>query len=180
MAIIESAGITDIGQKRNANEDAMLIADSMGLYVVADGMGGHQAGEVASKLVVDTMRHYFQTLHKTSKAASCEEIDRSLSQEANRLLASIHLSNQAVHRALDEMRQYLARIEILYGQLPGCMAMEMVVAVYGVNCRDHFCLSTGNPAGNKWFSGVRDIYCYNPIILAFVQISHCQNDPALL
>jgi len=99
MAVIESAGITDIGQKRKANEDAMLLADSMGLYVVADGMGGHQAGEVASKLVVDTMRDYFQRLDKARKAELGEDIDHSLSEEANRLLTSIHLSNQAVHRA---------------------------------------------------------------------------------
>jgi serine/threonine protein phosphatase PrpC len=106
MAIIESAGITDIGQKRKGNEDAMLVADSMGLYVVADGMGGHQAGEVASKLVIDTMRDYFQTMHRSSKAELCGDIDHSLSQEANRLLASIHLSNHAVHRASLQQPSY--------------------------------------------------------------------------
>lgn len=56
--IIESAGITDIGRKRKGNEDALFLDDEQKLYVVADGMGGYQAGEVASKLVVDTIRDY--------------------------------------------------------------------------------------------------------------------------
>ncbi len=106
MAVIESAGISDIGQKRKANEDAMLLADSMGLYVVADGMGGHQAGEVASKLVVDTMCDYFQTLNQMGEADLVRNIDQSLSVEANRLLTSISLSNQAVHRASLEHTAY--------------------------------------------------------------------------
>jgi protein phosphatase len=58
MVIVESAGISDIGRKRNQNEDALFFDDNMGLYVVADGMGGHLAGEVASKLVVDNIRDY--------------------------------------------------------------------------------------------------------------------------
>jgi serine/threonine protein phosphatase PrpC len=50
MVTIESAGITDVGRRRDQNEDSLFIDDGMGLYVVADGMGGHKAGEVASKL----------------------------------------------------------------------------------------------------------------------------------
>ena len=49
---IESAGITDVGKRRKENEDTLLVDDGLGLYIVADGMGGHRAGEVASRLVV--------------------------------------------------------------------------------------------------------------------------------
>ncbi len=87
MVIIESAGITDIGRKRKNNEDCLFLDDDQRLYVVADGMGGHQAGEVASKLVVETIQNYMRRFR--------EEKGR----EANRLLSSIHLANQAVFQA---------------------------------------------------------------------------------
>jgi serine/threonine protein phosphatase PrpC len=48
-------GQTDLGRKRLTNEDAFFIDDELGLYVVADGMGGHAAGEVASREAVDTL-----------------------------------------------------------------------------------------------------------------------------
>jgi protein phosphatase len=50
-----SYGSTDVGRRRATNEDAFLINDEIGLYVVADGMGGHAAGEVASQEAVDTI-----------------------------------------------------------------------------------------------------------------------------
>jgi serine/threonine protein phosphatase PrpC len=47
--------LTDLGRKRASNEDAFFIDDELGLYVVADGMGGHAAGEIASREAVDTL-----------------------------------------------------------------------------------------------------------------------------
>jgi serine/threonine protein phosphatase PrpC len=52
---VESAGISDIGKKRESNEDRVFIDDQQGLYLVADGMGGHQAGEIASSFVVKSI-----------------------------------------------------------------------------------------------------------------------------
>jgi len=52
---ITSFGATDVGRKRSSNEDAFLVDDALGLYVVADGMGGHAAGEVASQEAVETI-----------------------------------------------------------------------------------------------------------------------------
>ena len=99
MIIIESAGITDIGKKRKGNEDALFLDDNLGLYVVADGMGGHRAGEIASNLVVETMGEFFQLSKNNGDGHGKVNSDKTLSREANRLLSSIHLSNKVVHEA---------------------------------------------------------------------------------
>jgi serine/threonine protein phosphatase PrpC len=52
---MRSYGGTDIGRRRSVNEDAYLCDDELGLWVVADGMGGHAAGEVASQESIDTI-----------------------------------------------------------------------------------------------------------------------------
>ena len=97
MVTIESAGISDIGRRREQNEDSLFFDDGLGLYVVADGMGGHKAGEVASKLVVETIRDYIQQNHADAQAEDQIIGDANLSDEARRLLAGIHLSNRIVH-----------------------------------------------------------------------------------
>ena len=53
-------GASDVGRKRENNEDAFLVDDALGLYVVSDGMGGHAAGEVASRKTVEAVRLHFE------------------------------------------------------------------------------------------------------------------------
>jgi len=54
-------GITDVGRRRDHNEDAYLVDDALGLYVVADGMGGHAGGGTASRLAVETIHAAVRT-----------------------------------------------------------------------------------------------------------------------
>jgi serine/threonine protein phosphatase PrpC len=98
MLKIESAGISDIGRRRKQNEDSMFLDDRMGLYVVADGMGGHNAGEVASKLVVETIRDYIRQNQSADLTEAPVGRDANLSKEARLLLAGIQLSNRIVHQ----------------------------------------------------------------------------------
>ena len=99
MIIVESASITDRGKKRKTNEDALIIIPTLGLYVVADGMGGHRAGDIASRLVVETMTDCVQKLAESDDDAQTVDFDETLSREANRLLAGIRMSNQVVYEA---------------------------------------------------------------------------------
>ena len=106
MIDIESSGITDIGRKRELNEDSFFYDDGMGLYVVADGMGGHNAGEVASELVVTTIRDYMNQNPAQNPSQEPIKAGGKLSEDARRLLAGIYLSNHVVHQAALQNKDY--------------------------------------------------------------------------
>lgn len=106
MVIVESAGITDVGRKRKGNEDSLFLNEELGLYIVADGMGGHQAGEIASSLVVKTIRNYIRQFRENEDEAELIYSDQSLSREANQLFSSVLLSNQVVHQSAQSKPVY--------------------------------------------------------------------------
>lgn len=106
MFVIESAGLSDTGKKRKDNEDTLLIDDGLGLYIVADGMGGHSAGEVASRLVVESLHGHIKRCRDGETPAETEPNDDTLSAAANQVLAGILLSNRMVHTAADSTQDY--------------------------------------------------------------------------
>ena len=106
MFQIVSAGLSDIGRKRQSNQDYFLLDDQHRLYVVADGMGGHQAGEVASQLVVDSIHKFYMSNPSTPASAGNEPHDPSLSSEANRLREAISYANLQVYQAAATHKHY--------------------------------------------------------------------------
>ncbi len=106
MVVVESAGLTDVGMKRKGNEDALFYDDELKLFVVADGMGGHQAGEIASDLVVKTMKDYMVRFSKKGEVEELADSDKTLSKDANRLISGINLSNQVVYQAALKKRAF--------------------------------------------------------------------------
>jgi serine/threonine protein phosphatase PrpC len=87
--VLRAFGLTDKGNVRPSNEDCFAIHEDLGLLVVADGMGGHNAGEVAARTAVETIVEYF--------AADPHDwpfgFDPALSPEGNRLRTAILLAN---------------------------------------------------------------------------------------
>ena len=86
---VRSAGKTDIGLKRKRNEDSFLIAGDLGLYIVADGVGGHKAGDVASRMVVETMGDYWRKVRQGNPPTFLKPIHMDLPEEAKHLINSI-------------------------------------------------------------------------------------------
>lgn len=96
---LKVTGKSDIGLKRKLNEDSLLIAPDLGLYVVADGMGGHKAGEVASRMVVETMADYWRKVMSSKPPSFLHPISRDISENAKHLINSIVLTNIIIHEA---------------------------------------------------------------------------------
>jgi serine/threonine protein phosphatase PrpC len=94
---IEVAGQTDVGRKRSHNEDNFAIMAEYGLYVVADGMGGHASGEVASKMAVDTLKDFFASTADDPERTWPYKMDRQKGYEENRLITGIKLCNLRIY-----------------------------------------------------------------------------------
>jgi protein phosphatase len=95
---LEIVGVTDVGRKRSHNEDAIGSDPEHGLAVLADGMGGYQAGEVASAIAVDTI---LAEVRARLKNVSPEEVDDDTGFSRGTLLfkAAIEKANRLIYRA---------------------------------------------------------------------------------
>jgi protein phosphatase len=69
----ESGAATDVGRVRHENEDAYLVLPESGIFAVADGMGGHQAGRLASSIVIDALRRIAEPSSVAELLARCQE-----------------------------------------------------------------------------------------------------------
>src|SRR6185295_10400728 len=92
---IIAAGETDRGLRRGANEDAFLVRSDIGLFVVADGAGGHSAGNVASAMAATTLAKYFDSSEADFRDRP--ELDAfGLWSAARRLSMAVQKANNAV------------------------------------------------------------------------------------
>ncbi|MBI4832613.1 MAG: Stp1/IreP family PP2C-type Ser/Thr phosphatase [Candidatus Lindowbacteria bacterium] len=100
---------TDVGLKRKENEDSYLVDETNRIFVVADGMGGHAAGDLASKVAVESICDYFRRYSAGAGAqATPYGINPELSETGNKIINSICVAN-------NKIRQIATRNEQLAG-----------------------------------------------------------------
>jgi PPM family protein phosphatase len=90
-----ASGLTDVGLQRDHNEDSYAVLAEYDLFIVADGMGGHRAGDVASRLATDAIAEFFRSTSQED-ATWPFHFDTSLSEEENRLVTGIRVANRRI------------------------------------------------------------------------------------
>ena len=104
--MVVAHAVTHPGRVRETNEDAFVIDEALGLYLVADGMGGHNAGEVASKIAVEAVRAFLARSEDGSECTWPFGVDPGVSLDANRLLTAVRLANRRVFKTADSNDDY--------------------------------------------------------------------------
>jgi serine/threonine protein phosphatase PrpC len=103
---VRFSGETNIGLKRAHNEDNFFLPEGDRLAIVADGMGGHASGEVASKMAAETIGEFYQRTREDEDATWPYKMDRSLSYIENRLVCGIKLANLRIFETSNRDLRY--------------------------------------------------------------------------
>src|ERR1700761_3114640 len=86
---VRFSGETHIGMKRQHNEDSLYLPESERLAIVADGMGGHASGEVASRMAVETIVGFFKATQDDQQLTWPFKMDHANRYETNRMVTAI-------------------------------------------------------------------------------------------
>src|SRR6478752_8392966 len=118
---------TDPGLRRSSNEDSYCTRADIGLFIVADGMGGHVAGEVASRLAVDTIETFIAETAGADKNRTWPfPFEPAISLEGNRLKAAFRLANRQIANAMadsaDLRGMATTASAVLAGRKSACVA----------------------------------------------------------
>jgi len=116
MKIAYSA-LSDVGRKRKGNEDSLFVNPEQNLFVVADGMGGHAAGEVASRVAVESINEFVCMTSGDEEITWPFGLDESMSYDGNRLKTSVRYANNKVLAATKESVEYEGMATTVVGVL---------------------------------------------------------------
>lgn len=103
--VLRVAGKTHVGQEREHNEDSFGLMPEYELYIVADGMGGHRAGDVASKMTIEAVYEFFKQTEKEDITWPFH-FDPSLPFAVNRLITAIQVANSRIYKESIETNEH--------------------------------------------------------------------------
>ncbi len=106
MSSVEAFGLTHKGLVREENEDRIHLNEEDQLFLVADGMGGHAAGDVASGIAVDAVNEFIIHTRRDRELTWPYAYDENLSYDGNRLQTAIRLANNRIRDAVEEESRY--------------------------------------------------------------------------
>src|SRR5262245_26549448 len=132
---------SDPGLRRTSNEDSFCSRPDIGLFVVADGLGGHVAGEVASRIAVEAIEAFSQETAGADKNRTWPfPFDPDLSLEANRLRAAFKLANRRIAARIADSQDLRGMATtasaILIGPTHACVAHVGDSRVYVLKGQD--------------------------------------------
>jgi PPM family protein phosphatase len=104
--VIHAFGVSEAGMFRKSNEDRFIADEQLRLFAVADGMGGHRAGEVASRLAIEALDAFIKRSARDTDFTWPYGIDATLSLTGNRLRTGIHLANRHIVQTAQKSEQY--------------------------------------------------------------------------
>jgi protein phosphatase len=127
---IQAAGMSDRGLKRGHNEDSLSVVQDLGLYIVADGMGGHNAGEVASRQAIESIVEYVR-LQRQGVSEWPFGLNPHMSNAENILTSAIKLANRDVCNLSLEHQEYSGMGTTMVSMLVDDESQSLVVAHVG-------------------------------------------------